>query len=108
MGARIAPPLMEATDTSRLVCVVVVSYQEYSLTHTPCLVSCRAREFCCKIPFYVNGGGSSRKGPLGAEPSNLVRELEPFLFLVPPPPPNSHTHPLHCSHPHAEENKNEP
>ena len=25
---------MEATDTSRLVCVVVVSYQEYSLTHT--------------------------------------------------------------------------
>ena len=33
MGARIAPPLMEATDASRLVCVVVVSYQEYSLTH---------------------------------------------------------------------------
>ena len=24
---------MEATDASRLVCVVVVSYQEYSLTH---------------------------------------------------------------------------
>ena len=34
MGARIAPPFMEATDASRLVCVVVVSYQEYSLTHT--------------------------------------------------------------------------
>ena len=33
VGARIAPPFMEATDTSRLVCVVVVSYQEYSLTH---------------------------------------------------------------------------
>ena len=32
MGARIAPPLMEATDARRLVCVVVVSYQEYSLT----------------------------------------------------------------------------
>ena len=32
MGARIAPPFMEATDASRLVCVVVVSYQEYSLT----------------------------------------------------------------------------
>ena len=41
MGARIAPPFMEATDTSRLVCVVVVSYQEYSLTLTlaPYLVS---------------------------------------------------------------------
>ena len=25
---------MEATDASRLVCVVVVSYQEYSLTHS--------------------------------------------------------------------------
>ena len=34
VGARIAPPFMEATDTSRLVCVVVVSYQEYSLSHT--------------------------------------------------------------------------
>ena len=34
LGARIAPPFMEATDTSRLVCVVVVSYQEYSLTHS--------------------------------------------------------------------------
>ena len=32
MDARIAPPFMEATDASRLVCVVVVSYQEYSLT----------------------------------------------------------------------------
>ena len=27
--AIIAPPFMEATDASRLVCVVVVSYQEY-------------------------------------------------------------------------------
>ena len=34
VGARIAPPFMEATDASRLVCVVVVSYQEYSLTHS--------------------------------------------------------------------------
>jgi len=34
VDARIAPPFMEATDASRLVCVVVVSYQEYSLTHT--------------------------------------------------------------------------
>ena len=34
MDARIAPPFMEATDASRLVCVVVVSYQEYSLTHS--------------------------------------------------------------------------
>ena len=33
VGARIAPPFMEATDTSRLVCVVVVSYQEL-LTHS--------------------------------------------------------------------------
>ena len=32
VDARIAPPFMEATDASRLVCVVVVSYQEYSLT----------------------------------------------------------------------------
>jgi len=34
VGARIAPPFMEVTDASRLVCVVVVSYQEYSLTPT--------------------------------------------------------------------------
>ena len=36
VDARIAPPFMEATptDASRLVCVVVVSYQEYSLTHS--------------------------------------------------------------------------
>ena len=34
MDARIAPPFMDATDASRLVCVVVVSYQEYSLTLT--------------------------------------------------------------------------
>ena len=39
MGARIAPPLMEATDASRLVCVVVVSYQEYSLTHSTIVTS---------------------------------------------------------------------
>ena len=32
VGARIAPPYMEATDASRLVCVVVVSYQEFSLS----------------------------------------------------------------------------
>ena len=32
VDARIAPPFMEATDASRLVCVVVVSYQEYSHT----------------------------------------------------------------------------
>ena len=32
MGARIAPPFMEATDASRLVCDVVVSYQEFSLS----------------------------------------------------------------------------
>ena len=31
----IAPPFMEATDVSRLVCAVVISYQEYSLTHSP-------------------------------------------------------------------------
>ena len=34
VDARIAPPFMEATDASRLVCVIVVSYQEYSLAHT--------------------------------------------------------------------------
>ena len=35
VDARIAPPFMEATDASRLVCVVVVSHQEYSLySHT--------------------------------------------------------------------------
>ena len=32
VDARIAPPFMEATDASRLVCVVVVSYQEFSLS----------------------------------------------------------------------------
>ena len=31
VDARIAATFMEATDASRLVCVVVVSYQEYSL-----------------------------------------------------------------------------
>ena len=36
MDARIAPPFMEATDASRLVCVVVVSHQEYSLTYSHC------------------------------------------------------------------------
>ena len=40
MDARIAPPFMEATDASRLVCVVVVSYQEYSLTHSVCECVC--------------------------------------------------------------------
>ena len=40
MGARIAPPFMEATDASRLVCVVVVSYQEYSLTLSAVRVRC--------------------------------------------------------------------
>jgi len=35
VDARIAPPFIEAADASRLVCVVVVSYQEYSLTHMP-------------------------------------------------------------------------
>ena len=32
VDARIAPPFMEATDASRLVCVVVVSYQGFSLS----------------------------------------------------------------------------
>ena len=40
VDARIAPPFMEATDASRLVCVVVVSYQEYSLTPTVCGALC--------------------------------------------------------------------
>ena len=40
MGARIAPPFMEATDASRLVCVVVVSYQEYSLSACVCACVC--------------------------------------------------------------------
>ena len=31
LDARLAPPFMEATDASRLVCVVVVSYQELRL-----------------------------------------------------------------------------
>ena len=35
-----APPFMEATDASRLVCVIVVSYQEYSLTHSQCSQVC--------------------------------------------------------------------
>ena len=43
VGARIAPPLMEATDASRLVCVVVVSYQEYSLTRHTSLRGARGR-----------------------------------------------------------------
>ena len=32
--ARIAPPFMEATDASRLVCVVVISFVSRILTHS--------------------------------------------------------------------------
>ena len=44
MDARIAPPFMEATDASRLVCVVVVSYQEYALTHSRVSLSVKCGE----------------------------------------------------------------
>ena len=37
MDARIAPPFMEATDASRLVCVVVVSYQGLTVFVWCCL-----------------------------------------------------------------------
>ena len=50
MGARIAPPFMEATDASRLVCVVVVSYQEYSLTYTPHSSPARDRLPSAELP----------------------------------------------------------
>jgi len=45
LSVRIAPPFMEATDASRLVCVVVVSYQEYSLTHSLQEISLCLRHF---------------------------------------------------------------
>jgi len=35
---------MEATDASRLVCVVVVSYQEYSLTHSRACIAVQEEE----------------------------------------------------------------
>ena len=53
VGARIAPPFMEATDASRLVCVVVVSYQEYSLSHTPFLL---LPYFICSAHTFTEGG----------------------------------------------------
>ena len=56
MDARIAPPFMEATDASRLVCVVVVSYQEFSLS---LLAGYHAENLCknlagpCPAPTYL-------------------------------------------------------
>ena len=44
------PPLMEATDASRLVGVVVVSYQEYSLTRKLGRAFWRERERFLAIP----------------------------------------------------------
>ena len=52
MDARIAPPFMEATDASRLVCVVVVSYQEFSLS------LCMVRS---ALPFLTDDGGWHRR-----------------------------------------------
>ena len=53
VDARIAPPFMEATDASRLVCVVVVSYQEYSLTHSVIIVS--LPWVVCFLSFFLTG-----------------------------------------------------
>ena len=61
MGARIAPPFMEATDASRLVCVVVVSYQEYSLTHT--------RGGVCELSGAV--GGRASGAPISIDKASL-------------------------------------
>ena len=67
MGARIAPPFMEATDASRLVCVVVVSYQEYSLTRW-------------RGPSAELGGAGTGHPPLG--PSERKKPFASCLFLT--------------------------
>ena len=58
VDARIAPPFMEATDAIRIVCVFVVSYQEYSNTyrvHLPARTSndgraCTIHPHLCTVP----------------------------------------------------------
>ena len=50
VDARIAPPSIEAPDASRLVCVVVGSYQEYSLTHTVSNLSVLRFSFLPRAP----------------------------------------------------------
>ena len=55
VDAIIAPPFMEATDASRLVCVVVVSYQEYSLTYQ--VLKCSrwsVNRWACPIPEWFD------------------------------------------------------
>ena len=60
VGARIAPPFMEATDASRLVCVVVVSYQEYS--HS------RGASQCEQTPYPGRSRNPGRMGS-GSKPT---------------------------------------
>ena len=50
---------MEATDASRLVCVVVVSYQEYSLTQTKSLAPGRKN---LNLPRTTLRAGLARTG----------------------------------------------
>ena len=68
MDTRIAPPFMEATDASRLVCVVVVSIKNAPPGH--------ARSFSVKVPplfasrervRVVSGGDNSVRSPGRAE-----------------------------------------
>ena len=69
---------MEATDASRLVCVVVVSYQEYSLTHTVvvCEVLVSYHPICEHSAiggiFFLNNKAVNR----------LSGAREPFLLKV--------------------------
>ena len=69
---------MEATDASRLVCVVVVSYQEYSLTMgvegggakrvwcatatTLAAALAAALATLCRLAYAAGGGGSGLLG----------------------------------------------
>ena len=75
MGARIAPPFMEATDASRLVCVVVVSYQEFSLSLYAGCVSCEPVCVCVSLVRVVIICLASTHTALVSSPSLAVLHL---------------------------------
>ena len=75
MDARIAPPFMEATDASRLVCVVVVSYQEFSLEPVCVCVSLMRVVIICLASTHT---------ALVSSPSLAVLHLSTYLPILPP------------------------
>ena len=71
MDARIAPPFMEATDASRLVCVVVVSYQEYSLTKMA--ARARDRQAAVALQNEAEESGATEEEATGGRTSRVGR-----------------------------------